>query len=111
MALATFLQQGNTIDFIPTADVPAGEVVVQGELVGIATRPIPANTLGALTVVGVFDVPKASATEFAAGAKVYWDATNKLAVASDGGGANKLMGKAIKAAPSGQTTVRVRLSQ
>jgi predicted RecA/RadA family phage recombinase len=111
MALAVFVQQGEQIDYTPSADCSAGDVVVQGDLVGIARSAIPAGTPGSLAVAGVFDLAKASATEFAAGAKVYWDATNKLAVATDGGGANKLVGKAVRAAGNGLTTVRVRLSQ
>lgn len=111
MALAVFVQQGEQIDYTPSADCAAGDVVVQGDLVGIARSAIPAGTPGSLAVAGVFDVAKAGATEFAAGALVYWDATNKRAVASDGGGANKLLGKAVRAAGAGATTVRVRLSQ
>ncbi len=111
MALAVFVQQGEQIDYTPSADVAAGDVVVQEDLVGIARSAIPAGTPGSLAVAGVFDVVKASATEFTAGAKVYWDATNKLAVTTDGGGANKLVGKAVRAAGAGVTTVRVRLSQ
>jgi len=111
MALAVFVQQGEQIDYTPSADCSAGDVVVQGDLVGIARSAIPAGTPGSLAVAGVFDLAKASATEFAAGAKVYWDATNKLAVTTDGGGSNKLVGKAVRAAGAGATTVRVRLSQ
>ena len=108
---AVKISSGDVIDYTPTADVAAGDVVVQGELVGIALQPIPANVLGSLAVAGVFDVAKATATVFSAGAKVYWDATNKLAVTSDGEGENKLLGKAVAAAGNGATTVRVRLSQ
>jgi len=111
MALAVFVQQGEQIDYTPATDVAAGDVVVQGDLVGVARTPIAAGATGSLAVVGVFDVAKASETEFTAGAKVYWDAANKLAVTSDGGGANKLLGKAVRAAGAGVTTVRVRLSQ
>jgi predicted RecA/RadA family phage recombinase len=111
MALAVFVQQGDQIDYTPSADVAAGDVVVQADLVGIARSAIVAGALGSLAVAGAFDVVKASETEFAAGSKVYWDATNKLAVATDGGGANKLVGKAVQVAGSGATTVRVRLSQ
>ena len=111
MPTAVFIQDGHTIDYTPSADCAAGDVVVQGDLVGIARTPIPAGTPGSLAVAGVFDLSKASATEFTAGAKVYWDATNKLAVTTDGGGANKLVGKAVRAAGAGATTVRVRLSQ
>jgi len=49
---------------------------------------------------------------FAAGAKVYWDATNHRAVAAAGdGGVNKLVGKATVAAANADVTVRTRLSQ
>jgi len=111
MALAVFVQEGDQIDYTPSADVAAGDVVVQGDLLGIARCAIPAGTLGTLAVAGVFDVVKASETEFAVGAKAYWDATNKLAVTTDGGGANKFLGKVVRAAGAGATTVRVRLSQ
>ncbi len=111
--IATFVSDGNAIDYTPTADVVADQVVVQGDLVGIAHAPIPAGQLGALAVAGVFDVAKqagAGAT-FSAGDKVYWDAANKVAVTTDGGGANKLLGKAVANAADGDSTVRVRLSQ
>jgi len=46
MATATFIHDGNAIDYTPGSDVSAGDVVVQGELVGVTKRDIPANTLG-----------------------------------------------------------------
>jgi len=111
MALTTFIHDGDAIDYTPGADVAVGDVVVQGDLVGIARRPIPANTLGALAVAGVFDVPKATggSTAIAAGANVYWDNTNKRATTTASG--NKLLGKTIKAAVDADATVRVRLMQ
>lgn len=111
MPEAVKVSSGEMIDYTPTADVAAGTVVVQSDLVGITLQPIAANTKGALAVQGVFDVAKASATVFSAGAKVYWDDTNKVAVTTDGSGANKLVGKAVAAAPSGALVVRVMLSQ
>ena len=48
---------------------------------------------------------------FAVGDKVYWDDGNDFAVATDGAGANKLLGKAVAAAADADTTVLVRLSQ
>jgi predicted RecA/RadA family phage recombinase len=110
---AFFVQDGNSIDHTPGADVAAGEVVVQGELVGVAKLDIPAGRLGALAVSGVFDLAKAagSGVTFSAGDKVYWDASGSVAVATDGSGANKLVGKAVADAADGDSTVRVRLSQ
>jgi len=34
MPQAVFVHEGQTIDYTPTADIAAGEVVVQGDLVG-----------------------------------------------------------------------------
>ena len=50
MATATFVHDGNAIDYTPGAQVAAGAVVVQGELIGVAKTPIAANALGALAV-------------------------------------------------------------
>jgi predicted RecA/RadA family phage recombinase len=113
MAIATFVQDGAAIDYTPGANVAAGDVVVQGELVGIAKTPIAANALGALAVDGVFDLPKATGggSAITAGAVVYWDAGNAQATTSAAAGANKLLGKTIAAAADADTTVRVRLSQ
>ena len=106
-----FIMDEDAVDYTPSADVAAGAVVVQGELVGVAVRAIPANTLGALTVTGVADFPKTAGTGsgIAAGANVYWDATNQVATAT--AGSNKLIGKTTQAAADADTTVRVRLHQ
>ena len=111
MATATFVHDGNSIDYTPSAEVAAGDVVVQEDLIGIARTPIAANALGSLAVAGVFDVPKAtgSGSAIAAGAKVYWDAANSQATGTATG--NTYMGKAVAAAGDDDATVRVRLSQ
>jgi predicted RecA/RadA family phage recombinase len=113
MAQAVFVQEGGAIDYTPGADVAPGDVVVEGELVGVAAREIKANTLGALAVEGVFEFAKEAGggVTFAVGALAYWDDTNDVAVATDGAGANKLLGKAVAAAADADAIVRVRLSQ
>lgn len=105
MAQALFVQDGKNVDYTPTVDVPPGTVVVQGDLVGITKRPLPANELGSLAVEGVFDIAKASADVINAGAKVYWKADDETVVTTASG--NKLVGKAIATAGAGTTTVRV----
>lgn len=111
--MATKISEGMRVDYTPTSAVASGAVVVQGELIGVALAPITANTLGALAVAGVFDFPKAtgSGSEISAGAKVYWDASGGVATTSDGSGANKYIGKAVRAASTTDNTVRVLLSQ
>jgi predicted RecA/RadA family phage recombinase len=113
MALAQFIHDGKSIDYTPGADVAAGDVVVQNDLLGVAKLNIAANTLGALAVTGVFDVPKATGagTAIAAGKKVYWDAADKQAKEDSEAGANPYLGKTIKAAVDADATVRVRLEQ
>ncbi len=111
MAQAVFVQEGCAVDYTPGADVAVGEVVVQGDLVGVAKQAIAANQLGALVVEGVFDFAKATGggSGIAAGTTVYWDDTNNVATATASG--NKLIGKVILAAADADETVRVRLMQ
>jgi predicted RecA/RadA family phage recombinase len=109
--LVRFVQDGGIVDYTPAADTAAGTVVVQGVLVGVTKLDIRAGHLGALAIKGIFDFPKAPGTGLgiAAGARCYWDATNGVAVASAGGGANAFIGKAVQAAADADTTVRVAL--
>ena len=113
MAIAQFVQQGNSIDHTPAGAITAGDVVVQGDLIGIAQVDCVANQLGALAVVGVFDIDKATGvgTGIAVGTKVYWDVADQQAKADDVAGANKYLGKTIAAAGDDDTKVRVRLEQ
>jgi len=113
MATATFVHDGKAIDYTPGSDVSAGDVVVQGDLVAVAKLDIAADTLGALHATGVFDFPKTAGVGEAitAGAKVYWDAADGVAKTDDETGANKYLGKVVKAAGDDDTTVRVRLEQ
>ena len=108
---ARFIHDGNSIDYTPGSAVTAGDVVVQGELVCVAKRDIPANTLGSLAVEGVFDFPKATGAGSAitAGANVYWNAGTQVATTTATG--NKLIGKTTRAAADADATVRVRLAQ
>jgi predicted RecA/RadA family phage recombinase len=104
MAKAIYYQKGEAIDYRPTTAVAAGEIVVQGKLVGITRLDIPAGTLGSLAVTGVFKVAKASAAVFATGAEVFYNGT--AAVAS---GDNKL-GLAVAPAAAGDEYVLVLLN-
>ena len=114
MATATFVHDGKSIDYTPGADVSAGDVVVQNDLIGIAKLDIALGALGALAVTGVFDVPKTAGVGEAidAGVKVYWDVADGVAKEDAEAGANKYLGKTVVAAAGDDdTTVRVRLEQ
>lgn len=105
--MASYVQDGDLIDYTPSSAVAAGDVVVLNDLVTVAPRPIAANALGAVAVEGVFSLPKASGA-IGQGAIVYWDATaGNITTTSSG---NKRAGKAAAAEVSAATTVKVLLN-
>lgn len=64
---------GESIDYTPTGDKLAGTVIVLGtRLVGIVPLDIMANTLGALDLDGLWEVPKVTGT-INKGSALYWD--------------------------------------
>jgi predicted RecA/RadA family phage recombinase len=106
---AQFVHEGDYVDYTPGAAVAAGDVVVQGDLVGVAKGDIAANKLGALALTGVFDFAKATNVAYAVGTILYWDDTNNIVTATATG--NKQVGKVVRGAATTDPTVRVRLSQ
>ena len=110
---AKFVQEGGAIDYTPGADVLVGAVVVQADLIGVTQAPIKSGQLGSLAVTGVFDLNKAvgAGSAIPAGTLTYWDAAAQNATKNAAAGANKLIGKAVKATVDADTIVRVRLQQ
>lgn len=82
---AKFRREGRTIPYTPVADVAAGTMVAFGALIGCADNDIPANTLGALTIAGQYDVQANSGINAtAAGTKIGFDFTNQEGIATTG---------------------------
>jgi predicted RecA/RadA family phage recombinase len=106
MAEAIFVKEGYHIDYTPTSDVAAGQVIDLGTCVGVATRPIAANELGALQVQGVYDMLKFAGEAIALFATVYWDEGTNTATGTVAYSEAKA-GICIKAALAADTTVRV----
>ena len=109
MPQATFVLEGDTIDFTAAAAVAVGDVVVQGDLVGVVTRTLAIGELGSLIVEGVLDFTKLTNVAFTVGTILYWDDTNNVVTVTATG--NKVIGKVIRAAATTDATVRIRLSQ
>jgi predicted RecA/RadA family phage recombinase len=109
MPQATFIQEGHYIDHTPVSALASGDVVVQGDLVGVTVRPLAAGEVGSIAVDGVFDFTKNTGVAFTVGTILYWDDTNNVVTATATG--NKSLGKVIRAAATTDTTVRIRLSQ
>lgn len=104
---ALFVSEGGMIDYMPGADVAAGEVVVVGHRCYIAKTAIKANALGALGTYGIFDVLKTANLVVTAGDAIFWnDTTNKATKTPS----DVLLGAAVKDAAAGDATVRVFLA-
>lgn len=103
------------MDYTPSgADADANTVVDLGSgLTGIVTSPegIADGELGSVATRGTFKISKddGGAVNFARGAKVGWDDTNKLAVAAGTGDWD--MGIAEEAAANGDDHVKVAINR
>jgi predicted RecA/RadA family phage recombinase len=101
---------GIDVDIVAGDDIAAGEVVELGSVViGIANRAIGTGQLGSITVGGVADLAKLTTpgNTFAAGAAVYWDASENNVATTDDSAANAVIGYAIQAAAQADTFVKV----
>jgi predicted RecA/RadA family phage recombinase len=109
MPRSYFVHDGQSIDHVPAADLAAGDIVVQGELVGMAKTAIAAGKLGALAVEGVFDFPVEELTGWTVGALAYWDGADFATRSASG---TKLLGKVVLVdSRPGTPFVRVRVNQ
>lgn len=109
---AQLIRLGLRINYTAPSDIDYGDVVVQGDLVGIATRDIKSGEVGRIALAGLFGIVKATGvgTALAAGTKLYWDGTGKVATDDDGAGANKFMGVSTRAAQDDDRFVRVLMA-
>jgi predicted RecA/RadA family phage recombinase len=107
---AIYIHDGTAIDHIPATALPAGAVVVQGKLVGITPRPIPAGALGALLVEGVFDFPIAPGGTADTGTPVFWNPAANLAVLDGNLPGVAYCGVTAQPLLSGDLAVRVLLN-
>ena len=119
---AKYIQDGKAIEITAAGAIEAGDVVVLGELVGVANFPITSGGIGAVAIEGVFEMPKDygdSGKALTAGQEVYWDSVNsciKAAVAqvvAEGAvttEASAVHGFAVAAAATTDQTVLVSIN-
>ena len=106
---ARYVQRGESIDYTPTADVAAGDIIKVGNLVGVAKLDIKAGELGALALCGVYEIAT-NGTAIEAGAVVSVDPGTGKVCAADASGAVKFC-HAVAAAAAADALVHVRLEQ
>lgn len=68
-----FIQPGHVIEHSPAAAVSSGDVVVIGNVLGVALSDIAVGASGQVQITGVFSCPKVSAAVIKAGESLTWD--------------------------------------
>lgn len=76
--MAYLKRDGNIVNIVASADIASGEIVVMGDLVGVATYPIKSGETGVIQRRGEYhDVP-CDTTTADVGDNAYWDAVNSV---------------------------------
>ena len=108
--MKNFVQPGNTITLTAPYAVASGDGLLVGSIFGVASGTAALGESVETALTGVFDITKIGSQAWTAGARIYWDDTNKrcTTVATD----NTLIGVAVEAVASGasDTIGRVRLN-
>lgn len=109
--MKNFIQPGNSLPVaVPYAGgVTAGQGVLVGALFGVAAVDGAQNAVIEVATAGVFDLTKAAALAISAGARVFWDNTNRNITTTATG--NFSVGIAVQAAAAADATARVWLSR
>jgi predicted RecA/RadA family phage recombinase len=107
--MKNFIQDGNVVTVTaPSGGVKSGDGIVVGALFGICATDAAEAAEVEISVVGVFELPKASG-QITEGQIVWWD-TSPGNVANVTGSGFYPIGVAVRAAGTNDATVRVRLS-
>ncbi|MBB4212689.1 putative RecA/RadA family phage recombinase [Rhodothalassium salexigens DSM 2132] len=108
--MKNYIQPGATLTLTAPYAVTSGDGLLVGAIFGVAAGDAASGATVEAALTGVFDLTKIGSQAWTAGAKVYWDDTNKrcTTVATD----NTLIGVAVEAVAggAGATIGRVRLN-
>lgn len=106
---AKYWQRGETIDYTATDDLANGDVVNLATRIGVAGDDIAAGETGAVHVVGVFEMPKATGA-VTVGQALYWDAAaENITTAAGSSRRTPRPAGPVAAAGSSDATVLVKL--
>lgn len=105
--MKNYVQLGDNVTLPAPAAVASGEATLIGGLFGVASTSAAQGEDCAFVRIGVFTLPKAAGA-WTPGQKLYWDATAKNVTTT--AGSNTLIGAALAAAASGDTSGAVILT-
>ena len=105
--MKNFIQPGDSLTVSAPYAVTSGQGVLVGALFGVAAVDGVQNAVIECQTKGVFDITKEPALAITAGARVFWDNTNRRLTTTATG--NFQVGLATVAALAADTTVRAVL--
>lgn len=109
--MRNYVQPGDSLALaVPYAGgITSGQGVLVGALFGVAAVDAEQNAVIECQTKGVFDITKEPALPITAGARLFWDNTNRRLTTTATG--NFQVGIAAVAALASDTTVRVMLAR
>jgi predicted RecA/RadA family phage recombinase len=105
--MKNYVQSGDLITVAAPYAVFSGQGVLVGSLFGVATCDAANGASVDIMPEGVFDIAALASDTGTAGAKMYWDNTNKRLTTTTT--SNTLVGVLTQAKGNGDTTARVYL--
>ena len=104
--MKNFVMPGNMLTITAPADVTSGELLIDGQIVGVISADAKQGEAVAIGVEGVYELNKGVPAEaFLQGQPVEADASGNVGNAAG----TVVIGYAMQASPSGAPTVRVKL--
>jgi predicted RecA/RadA family phage recombinase len=107
--MRNYVQRGDALTIpAPAGGVSSGDAVLTGALFGVAAADAAEGDDVAVSVEGVFELPKKAADAVSVGAALYWDATpGELTITATD---NTRVGYAASAASAGTATATIKLT-
>lgn len=97
--MKNFVQEGRHLTIKAPYDVLTGEVVISGDLHGVAVKNALHNEPITIVTEGVYSLPKIEADQIQLGQRIYWNLSQKMASVDPVG--NHLIGVAVGESETG----------
>ena len=80
--MKNYQQNGKSLDIVASAAYASGQLVVEGNIVGVAVADIASGETGSIACSGVYQLEKTSGASLAQGAIAYYNGTSKKLTAT-----------------------------
>ncbi|MCW0983059.1 DUF2190 family protein [Agrobacterium sp. BT-220-3] len=106
--MKNYIQEGDILNLTaPAGGLASGQAHMFGDLFGVAAAAAAEGAKVAVSLEGVFSLPKATGASLTEGQKVYWIAADKKVTATANG--NTLIGHAARPAAADAVTAEIRI--